>query len=1018
MQNSTSLMVRRAIRFALAATATTLSSHAAFAQTAPADPVLQDVVVTGSRIQQSPNDVSISPVTSVTAIDIQKTGLVRAEDLLNSLPQVVAENSSGQSISSNGTATVSLRGLGSARTLVLVDGFRMSPGAGLGTSSVADINQLPAGLVERVDVLTGGASSVYGADAVAGVVNFVLNTHFEGVKVDVDYGINQHKNNNEFLLDLLAQRNNPAPEGTVRAGANKNVSIVAGSNFADGKGNATVYFGYLKSEPAVGNQYDYAGCTLNTPGSITAIKAGKQVACGGSSSSATGRFLDLGLTPAGNTSTTIADATVNPAGGIRGYKGSRDSYNYGGISYLQRASERYTAGAFLNYDVNEHTNVYSEFMYARNSSTAQYGPSGLFAFGQLNLHCSNLNPLIPADFASTICSPSAIAANEAQWGGTNGDITLLAARRSVESGPRLDNYYSNSFREVLGAKGKLNDAWSYDIHGQVGITTFQDVEGGFLGAQQVLRALDVVPNPATGGVAGVAAGAPVCNSALNGSDTACVPWNIWNPGGVTPDQLKYLTVQSTYSTKSLEYIASASATGDLGKYGWKVPTAASGVIVNVGAEYRQEHFDFDPDYIFANGFASGGNGAFSAIHGGFHVAEVFGEFRLPLVDDKPGIYVLSADGGYRYSTYTSGFSTNTYKFGVEYAPISDVRFRGSYNRAVRAPSIGDLYSPSVVGSGGVADPCWGSTPQYTLQQCLNTGVTAGQYGKILPNTAAQINTSSGGNPNLTPEVADTFSFGVVMQPKALPGLVVSIDYYDIKIKNTIASLSSDTIIANCANTGQQDLCSLIHRDPQTGSLWFNNNDYVAATEQNIGTVQTKGIDLASHYTLSLGSMGKLGLSLNGTHVQALTTQPLPTGGSFDCAGLYGSTCGSPTPKWRHVFTSTWATPWKGLDVTARWRYIGSVDQDSTDGNPALAKPYFPPGAHYQAWNYIDLSASMPVATGVTLRLGVNNISDRLPPLAYNGNYSNCPNLTCNDNTWVGTYDTMGRYMYAHISAQF
>jgi outer membrane receptor protein involved in Fe transport len=165
-------------------------------------------------------------------------------------------------------------------------------------------------------------------------------------------------------------------------------------------------------------------------------------------------------------------------------------------------------------------------------------------------------------------------------------------------------------------------------------------------------------------------------------------------------------------------------------------------------------------------------------------------------------------------------------------------------------------------------------------------------------------------------------------------------------------------------------------------------------------------------------MGKLATQLTGTAVNAFVTQPLPTGGSFDCAGLYGSTCGSPTPKWRHVFLATWATPWAGLDLTAKWRYIGPENQDSTSSNALLSKPYFPAGAHYQAWNYIDVAASMPVATGVTVRVGVNNIADRLPPLAYNGNYSNCPSSTCNDNTWVGTYDTMGRYMYAHVSVQF
>src|SRR5271167_4454793 len=284
-----------AIRAAIAVAGATTAAPAALSQIAAAtEPAeLQEVVVTGSRIQQNPNDVSISPIISVTALEIAQTGLVRTEDLLNNLPQVTAENSSGQSISSNGTATVSLRDLGSQRTLVLIDGKRMAPGGGFGTSGSADINQIPASMIQRVDVLTGGASAVYGADAVAGVVNFVMDTHFQGVRVDADYGYNSYKNSNQQYLGLLAKAGDQIPPGTTNAGANRSASFLAGSNFADGKGNATVYFTYLNSSPAIGYQYDYAGCTLNTPGSLPKNEAAG-LKCGGSSSSATGRFLELG----------------------------------------------------------------------------------------------------------------------------------------------------------------------------------------------------------------------------------------------------------------------------------------------------------------------------------------------------------------------------------------------------------------------------------------------------------------------------------------------------------------------------------------------------------------------------------------------------------------------------------------------------------------------------------------------------------------------------------------------------
>ena len=1025
MTNS-SRSLRHAVRYTLAASAIAAGSPLALAQQAPpttaAAPV-EEVVVTGSRIQQAPNEISISPVTSVTAIDVQQTGLVRTEDLLNNLPQVVAEQSSGQSISSNGLATVSLRGLGSNRTLVLVNGKRLNPGGGIGVgfSNVADINQIPADLIERADVLTGGASAVYGADAVAGVVNFVLNTHYEGVQLNANYGFGQHKNDNQNELNALAKFGAPKPDGTVDAGFNKDVSFVGGSNFADGKGNVTVYATYLNSAPAVGNQYDYAGCTLNTPASLP--KPGAKYACGGSSSSATGRYMTIGYTPTpggGRTSTLFSNDTVKAAGFVP-YHGATDSYNYGALSYLQRAAERYTAGAFLHYNVTDHADVYSETMYARNESTAQYGPSGAFAFLTPEISCAD--PLLTAQEVATICNPANLPGIQAYANANiktyilnpvSGNNTVVyLARRSVESGPRLDNYTSNSIRQVLGVKGDINEVWKYDAYGQVGITTFQDVEGNFLGAPQIGNALDVVTSPTTG--------QPVCRSTItnpnNPIDSSCVPWNLWNFGGITQAALDYLRVASSYQTKATEYVVDGSVTGDLGKYGVKLPSAASGMVVNVGAEYRQESYDFTPDFVFANGFASGGNGAAGPIHGEFHASELFTEFRLPLIDEKPGAYNLSFEGGYRYSKYTSGFDTSTFKLGLEWAPIQDLRFRGSYNRAIRAPSIGDLFAPAVTGAGGTADPCWGTTPSMSLAGCIRTGINPANYGHILPNPAAQINTESAGTPTLQPEIADTYSVGFVLQPQVIPNLLVSVDYYDIKIKQTITSLSTNTIIQDCGATGDPTICGFIHRGAGS-SLWFNNDDFVSTHQLNIGAQVTKGIDLAAHYGMQLGAMGKLAFNLQGTRVQSFTTQPLPTGGSYDCAGLAGAACGPPDPHWRHVFTADWATPWAGLDLTLRWRYVGENSVDATSSNPQLAAVYFPDTAHIPAYNYLDLSASIPLGTMVSFRLGINNIADKAPPIVLNGNYTNCPNSTCNDNTWVGTYDTLGRYMYAHVSAKF
>jgi outer membrane receptor protein involved in Fe transport len=1008
--------LRQAVRLALA-TAASASAPIAFAQTAPATAAaagqIQEVVVTGSRLMQAPNEVSISPITSVSQEDIRQTGLVRTEDVLQNLPQVAVEQTSGNSISSVGVATVSLRGLGSQRTLALVNGKRLNPGGAGGVpggnASAADINQIPADLIERVDVLTGGASAVYGADAVAGVVNFVMNTHYEGVEVNFGYSYNEHKNDDQTYLGYLADSGNPTPPSTVNTGQNRTASVIMGANFADGKGNATAYVTYLNSSPAVGNQFDHAGCTLN--GSSSSLTA--PPFCGGSSTSAGGRFKLFGLGPSGSQATLLNNTVDRSTGDFRGYKGT-DAYNYGALSYFQRQAERWTAGAFLHYDVNDHVQAYSETMYARNKNQAQYGPSGAFAYTPIPTSCDN--PLLTAQEVATICTPSNLAANQALFGGTGNQFTEYVGRRNVEGGGRQDNYLSNSIRQVIGVKGEINSAWSYDMYGQVGITDFADFEGNFLGTQQIGYALDAIANPAVGGVVGVAPGVPVCRSALpGGAQPTCVPWNIWQKDGVTAEQLAYLTVPASYSSNATEYIVDASATGDLGKYGVQLPSANSGLNMNIGTEYRSERFKFSPDYIFQNGFQAGGAPA-GPIDGYFHVWEGFVEARMPLIEEKPGAYLLSLEGGYRYSSYTEGFNTNTYKIGLEYAPIRSLRLRGGYNRAVRAPNLNELFEPPAVGAGGTADPCWGAAPIYTFEQCARTGVTAAEYGHIDVNAAAQINTQVAGTSTLKPETADTFTIGGVWQPEFAPGLSISVDAFDIKIKDTITSLSSNTMLANCAVNNDPFSCSQVHRGGG-GSLWFNVAEFVGVPFQNIGQVETKGIDLEGNYHLTMGKMGRLGLNLTGTYTDSFTVAPIP-GVNYDCAGLWGTTCGAPLPKWRHVMNATWGTPWAGLDLTLRWRYIGTSDVDRSSANPALTSPYYPYTAHIPAYNYVDISAAIPFGRAFEARVGVNNIADKNPPLILNGTFSDCPNTSCNNNTWVGTYDSLGRYIYFNLTAKF
>jgi len=350
--------------------------------------------------------------------------------------------------------------------------------------------------------------------------------------------------------------------------------------------------------------------------------------------------------------------------------------------------------------------------------------------------------------------------------------------------------------------------------------------------------------------------------------------------------------------------------------------------------------------------------------------------------------------------------------------VQDVRLRGGYNRAVRAPNLDELFAPAAVGSGGVADPCWGSAPVLTQAECALTGVSAARYGHLSTNSAAQINTQTAGNPTLTPEIADTYTLGLVIQPQAIPNLVASIDAFNIKIKNTITAISPTTIVLDCGLGIDPALCSHIHRSPGSQSLWLATNGFVDTTTQNVGINSTKGLDAAAHYRLDIGKAGRLGFGLAGTYTKAFTIQPDPNGGAYDCVGLFGGTCGFPLPKWRHVFTTNWGAPWAGLDVTLRWRHIGSADVDRSSSNRQLSSGFYTAVGHFAAYNYLDLSASVPIGQSADFRLGINNIADKNPPLVPTGTLSNCPTASCNDNTFVGTYDTLGRYIFAHVGVKF
>jgi outer membrane receptor protein involved in Fe transport len=1019
MANSRSL--QQAVRFALATITASAGVTTLHAQTAPAQPAeataapLQEVVVTGSRLK-TPNETAISPISTVSAADITQTGLTRVEDVLNNLPMVFAGMNSTTSNGADGTASVNLRGLGPQRTLVLVNGRRLGPGAGDGRN-FSDINEIPAALIERVDILTGGASSVYGADAVAGVVNFVLNTHFEGVQINAGYHFQQHNNSESGISSIVSGAGYAVPPSEVNTAFGKYASVIMGSNFADNKGNATAYVTYDNQGAALQKSFDYSACNL-------APATASTLACGGSSTSAGGSFRAYNS----NFSKRIYNYNVNPQTGTWAPFTAADLYNFAPENYYQVPNERWTMGAFANYEINSHVTAYMEIMFTRNNSEAQIAESGDFGNGSL-IPCND--PLLTAAEQSFICSPANLTlqgnSNFVNYPGApaGGEpaALLYILRRNVEGGPRIATFQTDASRQVIGLRGDFADAWTYDVYAQHGVVDASNGNKNYLSNANIVNSLAVVPSPTTG--------APTCVSALTGADPACVPWNIWVPGQVTPAALKYLSVPLLVDATVTEFVVDGSITGDLGKYGVQLPTASSGLQVNVGAEYRSEAANFLPDELSQTGNAAGSGGPTPPVSGNFHVGEAFAELRLPLANDKPGAEDLSIEGGYRYSSYTNPFTTSTYKLGLEWAPVKDLRVRGSYQRAVRSPNIGELFTPQTVGLDGSTDGCAaplaaGSTTTlttgYTFAQCALSGVTAAQFGNIAPNTANQYNGLLGGNPHLSPEVADTYSVGFVLTPRAVPNLSFSVDYFDIKIKDVIGAIGGDVILGNCLNgVNTATFCPLVHRGVG-GSLWLTPSGFITDINANQGQLSTEGVDVKASYRIPLPRAGSLLFGFEGTELLNIKTTPVAGGASYDCKGYFGSTCGAEDPSWRHVLNATWSTPWDAFDLTLRWRYIGSDKSEQLSTNPFLTGSPYAPLSNIAAYNYIDLTGAFDLYKNIRLQIGVNNLMDKDPPLIVGGDCStsspNASGANCNGNTFPSVYDAMGRYWFLELTAKF
>jgi outer membrane receptor protein involved in Fe transport len=941
----------------------------------------EQIQVTGSLIPR-PTLEAMSPVTTLEVEELTYRGINRVEDLLTSLPQVFVAQNSSMSNNASGTATVDLRYLGQNRTLVLIDGRRMPSGDAF--SQGADLNFIPSALVKRVDVLTGGASATYGADAVAGVVNFVLDKDFTGFRGGVEWSSYQHNNSNTLAESINKAKGFSYPTGSMWNDGPTDFNAAFGSKFADGKGHASFYLDYRQTNAITKDARDYTNCSVL--GGMTATGP----TCGGSSTSPTGRFYaDSG-----------ASYTVDPATGNMVPWAAKYTYNYAPANFMQRPDKRWAGGAFLNYEVNKHFQVYGDVMFMDDTTDAQIAPSGDFG-NSLLLNCDN--PLLNASEVRALCT------NEGYGPHDIANVQIL--RRNIEGGGRTNHLNHTDLRYTGGLKGDISNAWRYDVYGMQATVRSPISYSNDLNKDRIQNALIVDGTAAN----------PVCRY---DTGNGCAPWNIFTPGQVSAAALTYLSLDEVMDTGTRTRVFNGTLTGDLKDYGIVSPMATGGIKAAFGGEYRQEYLFVHPDYPYENFLGAGAGGPTLPVEGTYSVKEFFAEGLIPLVQDKPFVKDMSVEVGYRLSNYSSTGTHPTYKVQGSWALTPDFKFRVGYNRATRSPNIQELFQAQGLNLGGSTDLCagmisQGQTPTATQAQCVQMGVPASAYGTISPNSAQQYNTLEGGNPNLSPEIANTWTAGAVLTPRRfIPGFTATLDYYDVKLNGTIGSLGSTDIQNACATTGQ--LCNLIHRD-QFFSTWRTPGGYILSTNANVGQSESKGVDVTGSYTHPMPhDLGAFSINLIGTY---LLKQYINTGVfDYDCVGFFGNVCGVPTPTWRHLARFAWETPWK-VTVTAGWRMLGKVmiDESSTNENLGVTGSARAGQLALDAANnileiptthYLDLGVTWKVTKWATFIAGANNVFDKEPPLA--------PGQSPNDYGagFYNTYDSLGRYIHTGLQFTF
>ncbi len=949
-----------------AATQTDEQARPAEETAAPAD----DIVVTGSRIRR-PDLESASPIAIVGSEQIQSQGIVNTQDLLAKLPQVgipgLSRTNSNFFTTGNGIATINLRNLGDSRTLVLVNGRRFVPG--VAGTSIVDVNNIPADFVDRIEVLTGGASSVYGSDAIAGVVNYVLKTDMEGIVARAQAGLSD--------------------EGDA---GNYNASITGGTKFgSDGQGSVIANFTYSKDEGLLSRKRAISAEDCSSAG------------CGPqsySSYAAQGRFQFQNNGAASGTAGGFASDlfTFNPDNSVVTGFPSGYGFNRNAVRRISTPIERYLGSLNAQYEFSPAATVFLESTYAKTKSSSQIEALALDSGLDVGAGYGIDNPFIPAAIRQQIIARNSdgIASN---------NVTSIAfRRRQNEVFSRSNTNDRETFRIAGGLRGDIGSKWNYEIAGVYGQlkdnTASQDID-----ISRYAKALDAITD-ATGNI--------VCRDPAARA-AGCAPINLfgYNTASAAASQYVQATEARAVAIKNTQFVLTGNVGGSL----FKLPYGD--VQASVGGEYRREKSSENWDSLTNAGLNSGNQTPDTV--GKFNVKEVFGELDIPLLKGLPFAESLSLQGAARYSDYSTIGTVFSWNAGAQYAPFGGLRFRGLYSVANRAPNIGELFSSASETFPSVQDPCNGVT--------ATTGGTYGAACRAIPAIAAavanggtfsyalsdiqSINGFDGGNRNLREEKGKTLTLGGVLTPYQLPGFSLTVDYFDIRLENAIGIVPRATSIQQCLLTGESQFCNNVLRNA-TGRIQTVN-----AQNINIAATKTRGIDATARYGRGLGlvSDDRLDLSVQYTHTLRYDTQSDPSApvysgvGNIEYGGVFRDKVNATATYGAGPYSINWTTTYLSpLTDTVRDEFAETADALGLSNEIASHNEI---GSRF--YHDVQVRARVGDRQGMELFFGVNNLFDRKPPkLEDTVFYGTVTGTT----TAADIYDPIGRRFYAGAQVRF